>query len=230
MSHNQRVQTNLFAVKDLVVSRNATLGHASAADLTADAITTDAITTDGLVVGGDTELVQGARLTLATDVVRVGKVCGEVIVEDLSIATSIVMTDADTDGGFGSMELVTLPESVIILLGALLELSLSGGEGIAATATVAVAVGSAAEAADGTLSGTSGTYIASSDCVLAASAGDMSAAGTLSTLGVIDARAGTSKLYLNLGLADAGISIDQSEIAVTGSLRLIYLDLSQGAV
>jgi hypothetical protein len=77
------------------------------------------------------------------------------------------------------------------------------------------------------LASTEVDVIAKIDAPLTASAGV--AVGQMSVTPVLlDATAGTSIYYLNIGVPDADITASSS-ITVVGTFRLIYLDFSQGA-
>lgn len=216
--HNQKVRTNLQNVATLDAET------ATIADLTATTLA--AI---GLEIGGDTDIVQGLRGTLGTGVTR-SKLMGELVVEDLTLAeTEVTITDTGgANGAYGSHTLLTLPASHIVLLGILLEIDMEAGVGIGATGDVKTAIGSAAEATNDTLDGTSGDYVASGTTTLVASAGSEELVGPVTKAMLIDATAGTSIMALNFGVADADISAS-STLTVSGSIRVVYIDLSQGA-
>jgi hypothetical protein len=216
--HKQKVRTALPNVSDL----NAETAVIGTLEVTS-------LDVSGLEIGGDTTIVQGDRGTLGTGITRT-KLMGELVVEDLTIAeTEVTITDnGDSDGGYGSHTLLTLPASHIILLGVLLEIDMTAGVGISATGAVKTAIGSAAEAADDTLDGTSGDYVASGSTTLVASAGSEELTGPVTKAMLIDATGGTSIMALNFGVADANISAS-STLTISGSARIIYIDLSQGA-
>lgn len=202
MGHNQRVRTNLFTVNRLEVS--------------------------SLMLGGDTLVSQGKRGVLGDEVVR-RKLAGEVIVEEL-ILPGIEVDITDTggvNGGYGAHSLLTLPDSMLVLVGIYLDLELVAATGITATAAVAVALGSDAEATGSTLTGTSADYIASANCTLVASEGDIQSTGPAAPE-LVNASAGTEEIFLNFGVPDAAISAN-SKITVSGKVRLVYIDLSQEA-
>jgi hypothetical protein len=207
MGHNQRVRTNLFTVRRLVASQ---------------------LEVDQLMVNGDTQVVYGELGELGEDLTRT-KLSTSAVVDELVLSElEISITDAGvTDGGYGAHLLITLPSSVVVLLGIYLDLSLVAGEDISATADVAVAIGSAAEEADSTLDSTSDDYVGSADCTLVDSEGSIQSSGP-SAPALIDASAGDKEVFLNLGVPDADIS-DSSSITISGKVRLVYIDLSREA-
>lgn len=178
---------------------------------------------------GQSMFVEGARCTLgASGVTRLNRLTPTIVHEELSISKAVTITDTGgANGGYGSLDVVTLPSSHIAVLGAMMDLTLTGdGVGIASDATCAVAMGTAAEAANDTLDGTSGDLIASTACALTDDVGTCDNGGPTNPL-FRDATAGTAKYYLNLGVPDADISAS-GVITVVGTIHLFYIDLSQG--
>ena len=207
MGHNQRIRTNLFTVRRLVV---------------------DQLEVNQLLVDGDTPVLQGERGELGEDITR-RKFIGGTVVDELVLSDLAVdITDTGgAGGGYGAYSLITLPSARIVLLGIYLDLSLVAGEDIGATATIAVALGSAAEDTNSTLDGTSGDYVASAGSTLVGSEGDIQSAGPAAPA-LVDASDGDEEIFLNFGVPQAGIS-DNSTITVSGKIRLVYIDLSQEA-
>jgi len=140
---------------------------------------------------------------------------------------SVTVTDTGgANGGYGTQELLTFPSKHVLLLGCMMDLAVVAAAGIAADATLAFAIGTAAEATDDTLDSTQADRIASTACALTASAGSCDNSGPAAPA-VVDATAGTSKLHLDVGCPDADITASSS-VALTGSIHIFYIDLSQG--
>lgn len=177
----------------------------------------------------DVDLKVGSHGTAGTDVTQT-KLSSMLVTEELEIDSTVIITDVgDANGGYGAHKLVTLPSSDILLIGALIDVAITGdGVNIGATAAVDIAVGTAAEAANSTLDGTSADIIAKIDAPLTACEGVAAGPGPPSgTPVVIDATGGTQGIYLNLGVPDADISANGT-IVVVGTIRLIYLDITKG--
>lgn len=185
---------------------------------------------DALLVA-DAELKVGTHGTASTGLTQ-EKLASVLVTEELTVAVAAqAITDVgDANGGYGALEMLTLPASHIVLLGAFLDVTLTGdGVNIAADAAVDVGVGTAAEAANSTIDGTSADIIAKVDIALTDSVGTGDGAGLPSGTPVpLDATAGTVKLYFNIGVPDADITASGT-MAIAGTLRLIYLDISKGA-
>ena len=177
----------------------------------------------------DVDLKIGTHGTAGTDVTQT-KLSSMLVTEELEISSTVIITDVgDANGGYGAHSLVVLPASDLLLIGSLIDVAITGdGTNIGATAAVDVAVGTAAEAANSTLDGTSADIIASIDAPLTASEGVAAGPGPPSgTPVVIDATGGTQGIYLNFGVPDADISANGT-IVVVGTIRLVYLDITKG--
>jgi len=178
----------------------------------------------------DVDLAVGTHGTAGTDVTQT-KLSSLLVTEELEISTTVDITDVgDANGGYGAHALVTLAESDILLIGAHIDIAITGdGVNIGATAAVDVGVGTAAEAANSTIDGTSADIIGKIDAPLVDSEGVAVGPGPPSgTPVVIDATGGTQGIYLNFGVPDADISANGT-IVVVGTVRLIYLDITKGA-
>lgn len=177
----------------------------------------------------DVDLAIGTHGTAGTGVTQ-QKLTSLLVTEELTAAADVTITDADASGGYGALKLVDLASSHLLVIGALLDVTLTGdGVNIAADAAVDIAIGTAAEAADATLDGTSADIIAKVDADFTTSTSSPTGVGVPSgTPVVIDASGGSSAIYLNLGVPDADIS-DDGVISVAGTVRLVYLDISKGA-
>lgn len=177
----------------------------------------------------DADLKVGTHGTAGTDVTQT-KLSSMLVTEELEISSTITITDVgDANGGYGAHELVTLPSSDVLLIGALIDIAITGdGSGIASDAAVDIGVGTAAEAANSTIDGTSADIIGKIDAPLTSDEGVAAGPGPPSgTPVVIDATGGSQGIYLNLGVPDADISASGT-IIVVGTIRLIYLDITKG--
>lgn len=149
-------------------------------------------------------------------------------VEDVRLtAVDIPITDTGgASGGYAAIELLTLPETRIILLGAFVDFTVNSvAEEIDAAATVSFGVGTAATA-NSTIDSTEINFLSAAGSILLSSgAGTAEAVSTL-ILSIFDAVSAT-KVYLNIGVPDAGISASSS-MNITAAVRFIYLDSSLG--
>jgi len=133
--------------------------------------------------------------------------------------------NGDSTGGFYGGAMFKLPATRIVLLGAFLDLTILSVEaGIAADATLAVAVGTAI-ATDATHTGGQVNIIASAPISLTGGAGAAEFNGIVA-LTYLDVVSATS-VYLNIGIPDADISADAA-LNATGVFRMVYLDISDG--
>jgi hypothetical protein len=134
-------------------------------------------------------------------------------------AVSVVTTDHTTNGAEGHQKLIDLPAGNITILGVrgIINL-LAGAGGLADTAAVVTALGTAVAAADATLTSTEANVVPSTIATL--SAGAVTNVALLSTtpLGV----PGATSIYLNFAVPDAGTSANDT-IAVTGVIDITYL-------
>jgi len=137
------------------------------------------------------------------------------------------LTVADTggvNGGFVAFPLFTYPAKRILRVASLINFtSVAVDSNIGATATVKFALGTAAEATNDTLDSTQADIIASTNCVLVGSAGSVVAAQTATPV-LVDATAGTVTPYLNIGVADAGITAN-AVVTLTGKVTFFYLEV-----
>ena len=179
----------------------------------------------------DADLKVGSHGAAGTGITQ-QKLSSLLVTEELTIAVAAaVITDVgDANGGYGAITLLTLPASNVLFLGAEIDIAITGdGVGTASDAAVDIGVGTAAEAANSTIDGTSADIIAKIDALLTADVGAAEGAGVPSgTPVVVDATGGSQGIYLNIGIPDADISASGT-MAVAGTVRLIYLDISKGA-
>lgn len=138
---------------------------------------------------------------------------------------AVAITDANTDGGYGAVKLCDLPAGHVQIFGAVADLTFVGnGSTIGATAALDAAIGTAAEAADATLNGTSANIVGKVDCPLTASAGAMQAATSATEAAaaiIVDGTTTAGALYLNLGIPDAGLT-DDGTVTVNGTVTVTY--------
>lgn len=134
-------------------------------------------------------------------------------------AAAIATTDAGASGTFGSQELYTFPAGAVLIHGAITDLSVTAAAGIGATSTLKHSLGTAAEAANDTLDSTQANIIASTNTVLASSAGTAKGLGT--TLLVGDGTTTPIKAFLNYGVADAGATAN-STVTTTGTVTILW--------
>jgi hypothetical protein len=150
---------------------------------------------------------------------------------------SVATTDLGASGAAGAFALTALStlaaqtvsatSFVVDSVGGTLSLTSSGG--VAAAAVVTLAIGTAAEATTGALNtGNSGSLMASTALATLAAgiATNARFAVAASTRPIVNATAGTSQLFLNLGIAlDAG-STANGALVLTGRIVLNYTQLN----
>jgi len=183
-----------------------------------------------VLIGGSAIVTPSGIVTVGSDLVRV-RTLPQIAKETIRFsALPIAVTDSGgANGGTGSKDMLTFPGKRIQAIGGVLALSsVVAAAGINAAATVKFAVGTAANTNNDTLAGAEADIIASQNCVLAGSIGLLNFAGgplSLGTMiGLYDFSAGTTHFFLNLGVADAGITTN-SVVTITGEFSLFYVEL-----
>lgn len=134
---------------------------------------------------------------------------------------SVTMTDATTSGSYGGALLLTLPEGLVYVIGAVTNLTVTAAAGITATAALKHAVGTVLTSSSDTLTSTLADIIPSTSTTLAASAGSPKGVST-SVRGLIDGSTTPAAIYLNFGVADAG-STANSTLTVNGTVTISWL-------
>lgn len=135
---------------------------------------------------------------------------------------AVAMTDATTNGAYGGVTLLTLPEGVVSIVGAVTNLTVtaSGTPGISATATLKHALGTVQSTTSDTLSSTLANIVPSTNTTLAAYTGAAKGISS-STPGLFDGTASAVKVWLNLGVADAG-SASNDTVTVSGTVTVVW--------
>lgn len=139
--------------------------------------------------------------------------------EDLAVT---ITDTGGASGGYGSKQLADLPAGLAIFLGARTSFTITAAAGISATATVKHSLGTAAEATNDTLDSTQANIIASTNSALTASAG--TASGVSTGVTVVNGTSSAVDLFINFGVADAGISATSS-ITIDGYAEVAWLVL-----
>jgi hypothetical protein len=133
---------------------------------------------------------------------------------------TITITDGGASGGIGSSKLYTFPEGALDVGIAFSSFTIVAASGIGATATVKHALGTAQETTNDTLDSTQANVLPSTNTVLSGSAG--TAKGLTSTkLGALDGSTTPAELWLNFGIADAGITANSS-IVINGFVTILW--------
>jgi hypothetical protein len=181
------------------------------------------------VFGGDVLFASG--VTIKTEDGLGTKGTGVTVVEKipqvhqtvLTVASTVTMTDATTNGNEGSAVLYTFPAGNILILGAVADLTLTAGSGgITDTAAVVSSLGSVAAAADATLTSTEANIIPSTTSTLTGGVGAMNGQSTAPV--TLDGTATPAVCRLNLAVPDAGSSADDT-IAAAGTVTLTWVNL-----
>lgn len=141
----------------------------------------------------------------------------------LTLANTVTLTDATTNGNEGSAVIYTFPVGNILILGAVSDLVLTAGSGgITDTAAVVSSLGSVAAAADATLTGTEANIIPSTTSTLTGGIGAMNGQSTAPV--TLDGTASAAVCRLNLAVPDAGSSANDTMVA-TGTVTLTWVNL-----
>jgi hypothetical protein len=138
-----------------------------------------------------------------------------------TVAATVAMVDATTNGSQGTLLLGTFPEGNIEFLGAVVNLTIARvGTALAAGAAVIGSIGTVVPGVDTTLTGTEANYVASTACTLSAGAGTFAAVGVAAVL--FDGTAGAKTINLNFDCPDADSSGNDS-LTVAGTVDIIYM-------
>lgn len=138
----------------------------------------------------------------------------------LNSPLTITVTDTGgANGGYGSYQLADFPAGLINIVGGVTNLTFTAAAGIGATAALKHSVGTAAEATNDTLDSTQANAIPSTSVTLAASTGTVGGVSTAAAW--VDGTTTAADLFLNIGVADAGIS-SSSSVTVTGQMWITY--------
>lgn len=134
-------------------------------------------------------------------------------------------TDVPSGEGYGSASLYTFPRGSIQLLGAVANLTITGGAGLTATAAVVAAVGTVAAAADATLTGTEGNIVPSYAATLASNAGVVKGRGVTGAFfdNTTTTNATQMPAILNFAVPDAG-STAATTITVSGTITISWIN------
>lgn len=152
-----------------------------------------------------------------------------IINQTVRVNTTVTVTAAAAGVGFGNVALQAFPEGNVLFLGAVANLRFSALSANATNATATFngdyAVGSAADA-DGTLSGTEVSLVASTALGPAVARVTPFARGSGATQVVLDNTAGTLNMVLNV-LMDAADITDATSVTLTveGTLDIAYVML-----
>lgn len=141
-------------------------------------------------------------------------------------ADVITITDADTAGAHGSLELGTFPAGAVRFLGATTNVAITAATGIGATGAVVCAVGTTATATDNaTLTTTEANIIPSTSVTLVASVGTFRGEST-GTEGAttIDGTTTAAKLHLNFAVSAADATANSS-LTCTGTVTVTWVNL-----
>lgn len=148
---------------------------------------------------------------------------------------AIATTDATTSGAYGSFALTPTSTLAAQNFAAILfavescgaTLTVTGTGGVGAAAVVSFSIGTAAETAAGALSSTNAAnLVAATTLVTLSSSTGVGRVGVAAgTRPVFNATAGTSQLFLNLGIPDAGSSANGT-LTITGRITLNYTPLA----
>lgn len=144
--------------------------------------------------------------------------------------TTLTLTNVDiavadsggASGAFGGKQLYDFPEGAISIFGAFAQLQpTAGAGGVGDTATVKFSLGSALEASNDTLDSVQANVIGSTNVVLSGGVGPSTKAVGATAVAQLDGTATAIDLFLNLGVADAGVTASDT-ITVNGTVRFSW--------
>lgn len=137
-------------------------------------------------------------------------------------------TDATTSGAYGSQQIYNLPTAYAIARAVVVNMTaVPGAGGIGDTATLKYSIGTAAEASNDTLDSTQANVLGSTNAtafvggVGGGGAGGGALTGVTTTAAVLDARSSAVSLFLNLGIADAGSTANDT-VTLNGKIYLTW--------
>lgn len=183
-----------------------------------------------LTVGGVAVVPEGSVSAVVTTPATLVSKTQLLRLEEVTLpATALTATDnGDATGGFIAQELLTLPNTRMIVVGAFLDLEVTAvSEEIGEDAVLAVGVGTTA-ADDSTPTGTQIDILGPVAVTLTTGAGSGVGISGTALLHIDSTGETQDKVYLNVGIPDASISATGT-ITVAAVLRLFYIDLSMGA-
>lgn len=165
---------------------------------------------------------QGASTVSGTGVSVSERAKGFVELTFLVSDLSVTMTDATTAGSHGKQKIVTLPQGLVLVAGAITDLTIARvGTAITATAAVVSALGTTGTAAaDSTLTTTEANIIASTATPLTAGAGVFK--GVSSSTATFNGTTTPTEVYLNFAIPDAG-STGNDALLVNGTIKLVFM-------
>lgn len=138
--------------------------------------------------------------------------------------TNVKVNIASSAIGFGSTKVYDLPEGLIHILGAVMDLTLTvPGVEISSTAAVVAALGTVAAADDATLTSTEANIIPSTAYTLVANT--KHAVGVSTGAATFDGHATPIDVLLNMAVPDADRSDNAEDITVNGTIQLTWVNL-----
>lgn len=175
--------------------------------------------TAGSVPSGVTGLASDPGAAKAGRIIRTHKI----LLKDLVVA---ITDTGGASGAYGSQKIFDFPEGNILILGAQARLTDvdAGAGGITDTATVKFSIGSAAETTNDTLDSTQANLIASTNVALTGGTSTATVGAVNTGVLFLDGTTTPADLYLNLGIADAGITAND-DVTIDGEIEITYIVL-----
>lgn len=135
---------------------------------------------------------------------------------------SVTTTDATTNGAHGSKLLFTMPEGLVVIQGAVTNLTIARvGTSITTTASVVSSLGTVAVAnTDATLTSTEANIIPSTSGTLTAGAGTVKGQSTATT--TLDGTDTPVPVYLNFAMPDSSHGTSADALLVNGTITIVY--------
>lgn len=137
---------------------------------------------------------------------------------------SIPITDATTNGAYGSLKIYDFPEGNLMYAGGTTNLTIARvGTNITTTAAIVGSVGTVAATADATLTSTEADLIPSSTGTLTAGAGTLKGKSVTANLAILDGTTTAKDAYLNFAMPDAATTANVNDaLLVNGTITLLW--------
>ena len=158
---------------------------------------------------------------------------GVAVVEGVRIPNVVTLTltavavSVDSGDDFGSVELVTLPNTNLLITACVVDLAATvAGLATETVETVDYAIGTVPTASANFANAGEDNLTPKIDGVGAADSGTVKGASSAATINVLVAAGASNKIYLNVGTP---VTDDTGTVTVTGTIKLVVIDLGAPA-
>jgi hypothetical protein len=152
----------------------------------------------------------------------------QLVLELNAVPITITRDGTTTNGGAGGIRITTLngvPPLSIVFDHIAYNLTVTGSGGVAAAAVVSTAIGTALPGTIGALSATNAATVQAATAIVTLASSTGQSRTVVTTPTVLNATAGTSSLFLNFGLVEAGLS-GNGTLTVTGRVVIGYIPVN----